>query len=101
VIAIGRSGPGQQNPGAQLGQPATPPSSGNEDALIFKHCAVNLKQQLVMRIFAHRPIQKLDSTAMLLKFFQPYHLMPIDKAWIMLAFSPRVEHARMNEDRCD
>lgn len=39
--------------------------------------AADLQQQLVVRILAHRPVQKLDLAALLLELFEQHHLMDV------------------------
>ena len=76
-IAIGRASPGQQLPAAQLGLAPAPHAVGDQVALILGHGSPDLEQQLVMRIIAHRPIQKHNLAAALGEFVDQQHLMDI------------------------
>jgi hypothetical protein len=77
LITVGCTAPRQQYPGADLGQLATPHPLSNKVAFVFSHRAANLKQQLIMGILTHWPIQKHHLAAMLFKLLQQYHLMHI------------------------
>lgn len=77
AISVWCPGPGQQHPGAQFGQAASPHALGDKSALVFGHCAANLQQQLVVRIPVHRSVKEFNLTAMLFEFFEQHHLMDI------------------------
>ena len=77
AVAIGRIGPGQQQTGAQLGEPAAAHALGNQRALVLRNSAADLQQQVVMRIIAHGAIQEFGSTSGLRPFLQEDHLVHI------------------------
>jgi hypothetical protein len=77
TVAIGHAAPGQQLTTADLGLPAPAHPLGNQGPLVLGHRTPDLEHQLVVRIIAHRAIQKLDLAAGALQFFQDYHLMQV------------------------
>jgi hypothetical protein len=49
----------------------------NQTPLILGHSSTDLQQELIMRIFAHGVIDKLDVTAPTFELFEQEHLMHI------------------------
>src|SRR5712692_1522412 len=76
-IAIGWTTPRKQRSGAKLLLPTSTHPISNQGPLILGDGPSDLQEQLIMRILAHRTIDKLDPTARSLQFFQQEHLMHI------------------------
>ncbi len=75
--SIRGSTPGQQNAGSVFSLAPTSHSICNQCAFVFGDCASDLQNQLVMRILAHRTVQKFDPTSIFLQLFQQQHLVNI------------------------
>ena len=61
--SVGRHRPGQEEAGLQLAQAAAAHPLGDQAALVLRHRAADLQQQLVVRVLAHRPVEELDLAA--------------------------------------
>ncbi len=60
---VGRRRPGQEEAGLQLAQAAAAHALADQAALVLRHRAADLQQQLVVGIPAHRPVEELDLAA--------------------------------------
>src|SRR3954453_3448129 len=76
-VTVGRVGPGQQQAGAQLGEPAAAHALGDQGALVLGHGAPDLQQQMVVRVVAHGPVQELGGTTGARPLLQEHHLMDV------------------------
>ena len=76
-VAVGRPGPGQQDAGPQLAQTAAAHALGDQRPLVFGDGAADLQQQLVVRVLAHRPVEKRDHGAVFLQFLDQEHLVHV------------------------
>src|SRR5215212_4681716 len=76
-VAERRSGPRQHQSRLQLALAATPHALGDQRALILRDRTADLQQQLVMRILAHRAIEKPHLAAMSLQLLQQQDLMNV------------------------
>jgi hypothetical protein len=77
AIAVRRDRPGEQDACMELMQSPPAHPLGNENAFVFRHCAPNLQEQLVVRILTHRPVQEFHLTASARKLFQEHHLVDV------------------------
>ncbi len=77
AVAIGRTGPRQQVSCEILLSPSSTHAFGDQGPFIFGHGTTDLQQQLVMRILAHRVIDKLNAAPALFQLFEQQHLMDI------------------------
>src|SRR5437764_7741905 len=68
-IAIGWTTPRQQRSSSELLLPTTTHPLSNQGSLVFGDSPADLQEQLIMRILAHRTVDKLDLTACSLQFF--------------------------------
>jgi hypothetical protein len=69
----------------ELAQPAPASAFGNQGALIRSHRAADLEEELIVRVLAHRAVQELDPTAMLLECFEEENLadiVPGEAVWV-------------------
>jgi hypothetical protein len=76
-IAVRRHAPGQQQPCLQLVQAAATHPFCDKHALVLSDRTANLQQELVVRILAHRAIEKLDVAARPFELLQQEHLVDI------------------------
>jgi hypothetical protein len=76
-IAIGWSGPGEQDTGPQFH--LSPPSHAfrNQRTFIFCHGTAYLQQEVVMGVLADGPIEKVDLASRALELVQEHHVMDI------------------------
>ena len=72
-----RRGPGQQRARPQLGLAPAAHPLGDQRALVLSHRPTDLQQQLIVRILAHRPVQKLDLAAVPAQLVDEQHLVDI------------------------
>jgi hypothetical protein len=82
---------------AQLGLASPSHALGNEGALALGHGRANLQEQLIVRIIAHRSLDKLDATAPLGQFIDQEHLMHIVASQAI----GRDDHDAFNGRHCD
>lgn len=61
----------------QLAQAPPAHALGNQAALVFRHSAADLQQELVVGGLAHRPVEELDLASRCRDLLQQQHLMHV------------------------
>src|SRR5262249_54384646 len=76
-VAVRRTGPGEHLAGLELALPTASCALRNQRPLVLGDGTTDLEQQLVVRILRHRPIEELDTTAVLFQLLDEKYLMNI------------------------
>jgi hypothetical protein len=77
AISIRWPCPREQKTGLKLGKASPSHPFGNQSTFIFGNCTADLQKELIMRILAHGPIEKLDFAADLGELVDQQHLVNV------------------------